>query len=421
MSGERSAGQAAPAGGLGRDFWALWTAAASSNLGDGIRITALPLLAAALTTSPTAVAGVTAASFLPWLVFGPVGGAIVDRSDRRRLVIAVNLVRAAGVAAFALAVATGHASLVLLYAVALLVGLGEVLADSAYQSLIPLVAPRGRLDAANGRWSAAELVANEFLGGPVGSFLFAAAAALPFAVDAVSFGVGAAGLTQVHAPAAGARSASSTRLLDDVVDGLRWLWRHRMLRTFAICLALTNAGWTAGSALLVLLVTDTLGAGPIAYGWVIAAGALGGLVGSLVAERVARRLGRGRTMGATLTVAAVLFLGVAAAPSTWLLAAVWAAIVLVTGVFNVVGRSLRQMIVPDRLMGRVVGAYRLFAYGAVPLGALSGGVIATAFGVRAAFVAGFAVNLLAAVLLARAATETAIAQAVSAAERPPGS
>lgn len=114
MSSEGSAGQTAPAGGLGRDFWALWTAAVSSNLGDGIRITALPLLAAALTTSPTAVAGVTAASFLPWLVFGPVGGAIGDRSDRRRLVIAVNLVRAVGVAAFALAVATGHASLVLL-------------------------------------------------------------------------------------------------------------------------------------------------------------------------------------------------------------------------------------------------------------------------------------------------------------------
>lgn len=296
-----------------------------------------------------------------------------------------------------------------------------MLADSAYQSLIPLVAPRGRLDAANGRWSAAEPVANEFLGGPVGSFLFAAAAALPFAVDAVSFGVGAAGLTQVRAPAAGARSASSTRLVDDVVDGLRWLWRHRMLRTFAICLAMTNAGFTAGSALLVLLVTDTLDAGPIAYGWIIAAGAFGGLVGSLVAERVARRLGRGRTMGATLTVAAVLFLGVAAAPSTWLLAAVWTAIVLATSVFNVVGRSLRQMIVPDRLMGRVVGPFRLLGYGTVPLGALSGGVIATAFGVRVAFVAGFAVNLLAAVLLARAATETAIAQAVSAAERPASS
>ncbi len=350
-------------------------------------------------------------------MFGPVGGAIVDRSDRRRLVIAVNLVRAAGVAAFALAVATGHASLVLLYAVALLVGFGEVLADSAYQSLIPLVAPRGRLDAANGRWSAAELVANEFLGGPVGSFLFAAAAALPFAVDAVSFGVGAAGLTQVHAPAAGARSASSTRLLDDVVDGLRWLWRHRMLRTFAICLALTNAGWTAGSALLVLLVTDTLGAGPIAYGWVIAAGAWGT---RRLARRRARRpqAGQGAHHGRDADRGGRAVPRGRRRPSTWLLAAVWAAIVLATGVFNVVGRSLRQMIVPDRLMGRVVGAYRLFGYGAVPLGALSGGVIATAFGVRAAFVAGFAVNLLAAVLLARAATETAIAQAVSAAERP---
>ncbi len=108
--------------GLGRDFGWLWTAAATSNLGDGIRLTALPLLAAALTTAPTAVAGVTAATYLPWLLFGPVGGTIADHSDRRRTIILVQVARAACVAAFALSVATGGGSLPGLYAVALLVG-----------------------------------------------------------------------------------------------------------------------------------------------------------------------------------------------------------------------------------------------------------------------------------------------------------
>ncbi len=398
---------------LGRDFAALWAAAATSNLGDGIRVTALPLLAAALTPSPTAVAGVTAASFLPWLLFGPVGGAIVDRSDRRRIAMATNAVRAVALAAFALAVASGRGSLVALYAVALLVGVGEVLVDSAYQSLIPLVVPRARLDAANGRWHAAQMVADEFLGGPVGSLLFVVAPALPFAVDALTFGAGALGLTQVRAAAARTRVASTTGLAADVREGVRWLWRHRLLRTVAVALALTNAGFTAGAALLVLLVTDTLGGSPLAYGLVISAGAVGGLTGSLVAERIARRIGRGTTMGASLIVGAALFLAIAAAGSVEVLAAVWTVVVLAGGVFNVVSRSLRQTIVPDRLMGRVIGAFRLLGYGTIPLGALAGGVVADAFGVRAAFVAGFAVNIAAALLLTRAASDGAVADAVA--------
>jgi len=399
--------------GLGRDFWWLWTASATSNLGDGIRLTALPLLAAAMTANPTAVAGVTAATYLPWLLFGPVGGAIADRSDRRRMIIAVQVARAACVGVFAVSLAAGGASLLALYAVALCIGLGEVVVDGALQAVIPLVTPRDRLDAANGRMGAAELLANEFLGGPVGSLLFALAAALPFAIDALTFSLAAVAFTRVSAPQVRGRPTTSTSLFADVREGVRWLSRHRLLRTFAVAMAVTNLGYAAGSSMLVLLVTDTFEASGIAFGLLLSGAAAGGFVGTLLAERAASWLGRGRAMGVTLTIGAVLFLAVAVAPTIWVAAAAWTLISLTTGAFNVIGRSLRQTIIPDRMIGRVIGAFRVLGYGAVPIGALGGGVIATAFGIRAAFAAGFVINLLAALLFARVATERAVADAVA--------
>ena len=419
-AGDGSARGDDPASGLGRDFWWLWTASATSNLGDGIRLTALPLLAAAITTNPTAVAGVMAATYLPWLLFGAVGGAIADRSDRRRLIIAVQVSRAACAGVFAVSVAVGGSSLLGLYAVAVCISLGEVVVDGALQAVIPLVTPRDRLDAANGRMGAAQLLADEVLGGPVGALLFAFAAALPFAVDAVTFGLGALAFTQVRAPQVAGRPSSSSSLLHDVSEGVRWLSRHRLLRAFAVSMAVTNLGYAAGSSMLVLLVTDTFGASGIAFGWLISAAAAGGFVGTLLAERVARRTGRGRAMGITLTTGAALFAAVAAAPTIWVAAAAWTLITLSTGMFNVLGRSLRQTIVPDRMMGRVMGAFRVLAYGTVPLGAIGGGIIATALGIRAAFAAGFVINLMAALLFARVVSGSTVSDALAQAARTAG-
>jgi len=110
----------------------------------------------------------------------------------------------------------------------------------------------------------------------------------------VTFGLGALAFTQVRAPQVAGRPSSSTSLLHDVSEGVRWLSRHRLLRAFAVSMAVTNLGYAAGSSMLVLLVTDTFGASGIAFGWLISAAAAGGFVGTLLAERVARRTGRGR-------------------------------------------------------------------------------------------------------------------------------
>ncbi|HEY5891025.1 MAG TPA: MFS transporter, partial [Acidimicrobiia bacterium] len=172
---------------LSPDFWRLWWAAATSNIGDGIRVTALPLLMATITRDPVIVSGVTAATLAPWILFSLPGGAIVDRANRRTLMIAGQAVRALFVTVLAVAVAMGWESVLLIYATAFVIGTGEVFVDTSLQASIPMLVDETQLEDANGKLLAVEFVTNDALGGPVGAWLFATAAFLPFGFDAVTF------------------------------------------------------------------------------------------------------------------------------------------------------------------------------------------------------------------------------------------
>jgi MFS family permease len=172
---------------LGGGFTRLWTANAVSNLGDGVTGVAGPLLVASMTTSPALVAGAVFVQQLPWLLFALPAGASVDRLDRRRLLVAVNLARGAVLAALAAAVWAEVASIPVLYTAFFLFGTGETLADSASVALLPSIVPAEGLARANARLLGTYLVGNQLLAPPVGAWLFVVAAALPFAVDAASF------------------------------------------------------------------------------------------------------------------------------------------------------------------------------------------------------------------------------------------
>jgi MFS family permease len=189
MSGavDRARGGAAPDG-LGLSFWQLWSASALSNLADGLVKIALPLVAVTLTDSPGLVAGITLAVTLPWLLFALPAGALADRVDRRRAMVAADLARVAAVAVLAVPLVLGlessTAALWALYAMALLLGTAETVYDTSAQSILPQVVPRDRLPRANGRLIAAELTANKFVGPPLGGLLVAAGLAAAFATPA---------------------------------------------------------------------------------------------------------------------------------------------------------------------------------------------------------------------------------------------
>jgi MFS family permease len=170
----------------------LWLASFISNLGDGVTTAAAPLLAAHLTSDPRLVAGLAVAQRLPWLVFALVAGALVDRWDRRRVMINANVFRAFALGLVAVLAATDTIGLVALYTIFLAVGIAETFFDNAAQAYMPrLVESTAQLPAANSRLYAGEILANQFAGPPIGGIVFGVALALPFALDGASFAAAA--------------------------------------------------------------------------------------------------------------------------------------------------------------------------------------------------------------------------------------
>jgi MFS family permease len=387
---------------LGAGYHRLWAAVAVSTAGDGVVLAALPLLAASLSRDPLAVSLVTFASWLPWLLFGLISGALVDRWDRRRVMWRVDGCRFALVAVLGVAVLAGWTTIPLLAAIGFLLGSAQTLFDNAAQSLIPALVTRDshRLERANSQLYGARTVGQHLVGPPAGGWLFALGASVPFLVDAVSFAASSTLIASIRGRFAAHRAdAPRAGLWAEVAEGLGWLFAHRLLRALAVMVAMLNLTSMAGLAILVLLAQDELGLGSVGYGLLLTGHGVGGVIGALVATRLGRRAGTAALLVAAVLVRAGTQLGLGVVANAWLGGALLAAAGVTGAVFNVVGVSLRQAIVPDHLMGRVVSAFRTLAYGAVPLGAVLGGVVGRMFGVRAPFLVG-AVVLAATGLLA---------------------
>ncbi|QGN48312.1 MFS transporter [Micromonospora sp. WMMC415] len=376
----------APAG-LGGNYWRLWSASAVSNLADGIVKIALPLVAIGYTDSPALVAGVAAAFSLPWLLFALPAGALVDRLDRRRAMLAANTLRAALLGALALAVAFDTGSIWLLYAVAFGVGAAETLYDTSAQSILPQVVPRELLPRANGRLHAAELTANQFIGPPLAGFLVAGGAALALAGPAGLWALAVAALLFVSGRFRVERDAPST-LRSDIAEGLRFLWRHRLLRTLAMMVGGGNFATNAIFGVLVLHAVgpdSAMGLTEPGYGIFLTTIAAGIVLGSLLAGWIERRLGRARALGVSVVAMAVVVGAPALITDPFALGAVYFGGGILLAAWNVITVSLRQRITPDRLLGRVNSGYRLIAWGTLPFGAATGGLLAEMFGLRAVF------------------------------------
>ena len=339
-------------GRLGRPFWQLWSASALSNLADGLVKIALPLVAVTLTDSPGLVAGVTLAVTLPWLLFALPVGALADRVDRRIAMVMADVVRAAAMAVLAVPLVLGlessAAALWVLYAVALLLGTAETVYDTCAQSILPQVVARDRLPRANGRLIAVELTANEFVGPPLGGLLVAAGVAAAFVAPAALWAAAVGALLLLRGGFAVPREEPTT-LRADVAEGLRYLWRHRLLRTLAAMTGLFNFATNATFAVFVLYAVgpdSAMDLTEVGYGLLFATLAAGSLIGALLADPIIRRLGRSRSLLVGL-LGGVGTVGVAAVTTIPLVIAVAFLIGgLTNALWNVVAVSLRQRITP---------------------------------------------------------------------------
>lgn len=408
---------------LGRAYHRLWTAAVVSNTGDGVAAVALPLLAETLTRQPLLFAGVTVANRLPWLLFSLQAGAIADRVDRRRLMALTNVVRCLLVAALATAVVGDLASIWLLYTVGFGLGMAETLYDNASQAFLPaVVGDRELLEQANGRLMAGEVVTNQFLGPPLGGFLFGLGAAVPILFDAGTFAVSAAliaslgGLIATRRPSEPA--APRRRMRSEIAEGLRWLRGHRLLRSLAVLLGAMNFTSTMLFAVFPLYAVgegSALGLSGFGFGLLLTTTAVGSTIGSMLSARLVTRFGRGPMLWSTLLASVVVPLVIASTADAVVVGGAFAAFGVAVVLWNVITVSLRQAIIPDRLLGRVNSVYRFLGWGSMPLGSLAGGATAALWSVQTTFVVSGLVMAVAIVPFARVIRTATIEQARAAA------
>jgi MFS family permease len=402
---------------LGGRFAKLWLASTTSALGSGLATIAAPLYVAAHTRSPLIVSATAGASWLPWLLFALPGGVLVDRVDRRRLMVIIDWTRVAAMAVLATALLAGWASIALLDAVLFFINTGEIVFRSASQAMIPSVVPRARLERANGWLVGGTTVMQQMVAGPLAGLLFTVAASVPFFVNAGTYAASAALVGLV----AGTYRATSRqdpdgeaglrRVRGELAEGFRWLIHQRLLRTMTFLIGLLNLTLTAATAVLVLLVKERLGLGSVGYGTLFACEAVGAVLGSVIGDRLIRRVTATWTIRIGLLVEAGLHLTLATSRSAYLVGFMLFAFGVHGALWTIVGSSLRQRLTPPEMMGRVASTTLFIAAGGNCLGALLGGVVAARFGITAPYWVGFVVAVLVAAVTWRVFNRATVAQA----------
>jgi MFS family permease len=383
---------------LGSSYWRLWSATAISNLGDGISGVAYPWVASAVTRSPLLIAAAGFASRLPWLIFTLHAGVITDRFDRRKLIVAMDAIRGVLTLIVGAIVLLNKDSLpslndlssitdletnwplyITLVITAFLFGLAEVLRDNSAQTLMPSVVDAENLEKANGRIWSAESLTHSFIGPPLGSLLIAVAIYLPFFVDAGSFFVAVALIASISGSFKPIQEKPREKInfKAEIKEGFRWLWSHDLLRPMAVILGALNLLGTMVAATFILYTQEVLNTSVFVFAVLGTAGAVGGIAGGLIAPKISEKIGSGPSLWLSLAMGPI---GAVIIGTTSAWQVVWVVLLFQSFfsiLWNTITVSLRQRIIPTRLLGRVNSVYRFFGWGSIPIGMFLGGGVVT--------------------------------------------
>jgi predicted MFS family arabinose efflux permease len=375
-----------------------------TNIGDGIALAAGPLLVASQTGDPLLVSMALLSQQLPNLLFGIPAGAIADRFDRRRIIVAVDLARAAVLAILAGTIVADGGNIAVVLLALFILGTAEIFSDVAASTVVPQLVRREDLGIANARIRGSALLTNNLLGPPMGAFLFGAGMALPFAANAACFALGALLVTRVVTDiveATGDRREEMRDLRAEIVDGLRWLIDHPPMRTLALTIVLFNVTYGAAWGVLVLYARERLGMDAVGFGLLSTAIAIGGVVGTASYGRLERRFALADIMRVGLLIETFTHLVLALTTSPAIALVTMAVFGAHTFVWGTTSTVVRQRAVPDRLLGRVTGVYQVGLIGGLVVGTPIGGLLARAFGITAPFWFGFIGSALLVVVLWR--------------------
>lgn len=358
-----------------RDYMLLWSGQVASTLGTTASNVVVPLLILAITNSPEAAGIAGALRFFPYLVFSLPVGALIDRWDRKAVMIRCDVGRAIALATIPVAMAFDALTLWQIYAVALVEGSLYVFFNIAEVAALPRVVPTLQLPQASAQNEAGFGIAN-IVGPSMGTVLYQAfGRSVPFVANTLTYVISFMSLLRIKAPLHIEREAVKHDLRAEVAEGLRWIWANPLIRYMALLTGGMNVT-TAATPLIVIVLAKQMSAGDAAIGVIFSAAGIGGIVGSLVGGQIQKRFTFGRVIIAVIWLDALCFPLYVIVPSYGLLALVASISMFLGPVYNVVQFSYRLSIIPDQLQGRVNSVFRLVAFGFIPLGAaLSGALI----------------------------------------------
>ena len=373
---------------LGRSFRWLLASTTVNNIGDGVVLSAGPLLVLSMTRDPFIISLAYLSELLPVLLFGLFGGVAADRFDRKRMIIVVNVGRAFVLAILVATIASGVATIPLVLLALFALGTAETFADSASSTLLPGMVDRDDLGIGNARLQGAFLLTNQLLFPPVGAFLFVLGPAIPFATNAICFVLGAVLISRIAADVRPPRISGST-IRAELAEGFRWLLAHPPMRTLSLTILAFNITFGAAWGVLVLYADERLGMSEVGYGLLTTAVAIGGVIGTVSYGWLERRFSLADIMRVGLLIETLWHLVFALTTSP----AVALAAMLVFGIHGFVWGTtstvVRQRAVPDAVLGRVSAVYRISIVGGIVIGTPIGGLLASAFGITAPFWFGF--------------------------------
>src|ERR1700710_1220118 len=374
---------AAPAkkpGSLGRPFQNLFVSNLATNLGDGVLRTAGPLLAVRLTTDPLLISLIAALALLPWLFFAIPSGILIDRIDRRVALRIANGVRGVLAVGLVILFATNNLTIWWLYVAVFVDGSCETIYDGAIRAMMPSVVRKELLPIANSRIEAGEIILQQFLAAPLTSLLFGVAVLIPLGANIGFYALAVVLALLLPRVASGKHvtdvgSEPRPKWYTQFVDGYRFIMGIRMFRTLWFFTTFIGLCVSAATSGLVLFLIKDEGLPPTLSGAFLLTGAAGGSRDSLIASRLKKRWGAGPTMAAANLISCLSLLLVGVFPSIWAAAVGFFVSSLTVLVWNILVMSLRQSVVPGRLLGRVHGTWRTLLWGTMPIGSVIGGLI----------------------------------------------
>lgn len=391
--GGRTNGPRTPLPATFRRLTASW---AASLTGDGLRLIALPLLAVSIDRSPTAVAAVAVATTLPWLLVAVPAGALVDRLDPAMTMMLAHLTRVLLTVALTVAVITGQVSIGLLCALGFGITSAETVADGSAQTLLLRTVTPAALEQANARFVTVETISLDLAGPLLAGVLFVLAPWAPFALSAACFLVAAAlarGMPRIPAVIVGNdRTDRGQGTLRSIRAGLVRLLADPVLRVLVVTVAVMNTAIAAAEAVLVLYGTGSLGMSEAFYPTLMVAYSIGILTAAFGVGRLVGRVRGGVLMMGALAAIGTCLIVMGAFPTVIVALITWAVMGIALGTWNVLSATRRQRRTPHSMIARVSSAFRVVAWGFMPLGGVFGGVIGSAYGVNSVYlVAGAAV------------------------------